>query len=236
MMRKYCYKDAFAVIGKMGQGAADKPQEWIAPLWPEAIAHFAEIEGLARKTESGAALCWGAMNDDAESNKRWGVTGKYMAGCETDVDAQPPEGWTKWVIPAQTYLVAEATQETYGDVFGTVTSDPAIEIVGTVHEFYPQPGNANVIELYFPVASGMVFCQSCAMPMMAATDFGSEADGSVSRDYCQYCYTNGSFAADETMEQMIESCVPFCREHYGSDEAARAAMQAVFPTLKRWAK
>jgi len=107
-----------------------------------------------KKDENGVPLVWGAMNDVGESNKRWGETGKYMAGCEAELDAQTPTGWAKWIIPAQTYLVAECTSDKYGEIFGSVTNDPSIEIVGTVHERYPQPGNPNVLELWFPVAAG----------------------------------------------------------------------------------
>ena len=47
-------------------------------------------EFYVSKKEDGTPQIW-AMNDAAESNKRWDEeTGKYMAGCETDVDAVPP--------------------------------------------------------------------------------------------------------------------------------------------------
>ena len=151
MNTKYIFKDAFAVIGKAGEGPAGNPQPWILPLWDDANSHFNEIVGIVRKDGSGAPLIWGAMNDTDESNKRWGDTGKYMAGCEADIDVRPPVGWSKWLIPAQTYLVAECTSDKYGEVFGSVTNDPTIEIIGTVHERYPQPGNPNVLELWFPV-------------------------------------------------------------------------------------
>lgn len=79
------------------------------------------------------------------------------------------------------------------------------------------------------------FCQSCAMPLNSDEERGTEKNGGRSADYCGYCYKDGAFLKEETMEEMIESCVPFCRDHYGSDEAARAAMQEIFPKLKRWA-
>jgi hypothetical protein len=75
------------------------------------------------------------------------------------------------------------------------------------------------------------------MPLQKPEDLGTEAGGSPSEDYCRYCYQNGKFEGEDcTMEEMIEACIPFCREHYGSDEAARAAMLGFFPQLKRWAK
>jgi predicted transcriptional regulator YdeE len=131
MTTKIIYKDTFSVIGKAGQGTAGNPGEWIAPLWQAANANFAEISGIIRRNESGAPLVWGAMNDADEQNKRWGDIGKYMAGCEADTDAMPPIGWTKWIIPAQTYLVADCTGDQYGEVFGKITSDPDVHIIAT---------------------------------------------------------------------------------------------------------
>ena len=36
---------------------------------------------------------------------------------------------------------------------------------------------------------------------------GTEADGTKSREYCNYCYENGAFTANCTMEEMIDFCV-----------------------------
>jgi len=75
------------------------------------------------------------------------------------------------------------------------------------------------------------------MPLEKAEDFGTNADGSRNEDYCQYCYKNGKFEGDFTMDGMIEVCVPFSVEAgvYKDADEARAAMQGYFPTLKRWA-
>ena len=49
-----------------------------------------------------------------------------------------------------------------------------------------------------------VFCQSCAMPMSKKEDFGTEADGSLSQEYCVYCYQKGKFTNPNiTMEEML---------------------------------
>jgi len=56
-------------------------------------------------------------------------------------------------------------------------------------------------------------------------------------DYCCYCYPNGSFnSPNETMEEMIESCIPHVLEAgtCPDAESARKMMQEFFPTLKRW--
>ena len=83
------------------------------------------------------------------------------------------------------------------------------------------------------------YCQSCGMPMGATNEmYGTNANGTISEDYCKYCYTNGSFHKEETMEEMIESCVPHVVDAHPemSEDKARKMMQSTFPALKRWRK
>jgi len=84
--------------------------------------------------------------------------------------------------------------------------------------------------------SYVVFCQSCGMPKVEDAPWGTEQGGSESADYCSYCYQNGAFLKpDETMEEMIETCIPFMVEATEKDaDHCRAMMQEWFPTLKRW--
>ncbi|MCL2608952.1 MAG: zinc ribbon domain-containing protein [Treponema sp.] len=97
-------------------------------------------------------------------------------------------------------------------------------------------GKAPYLKEETMMSNGTV-CQSCGMPLANPGDFGKEADGSPNGDYCRHCYPNGAFnSPNETMEQMIESCIPFCRDRYESDAAARADMREHFPLLKRWAR
>jgi hypothetical protein len=83
------------------------------------------------------------------------------------------------------------------------------------------------------------YCQSCGMPMGETDEnYGTEADGTKSKDYCKYCYENGEFTFNGSMEEMIEICVP----HMASanpdmtEDKARNIMKEWFPTLKRWSK
>ena len=83
------------------------------------------------------------------------------------------------------------------------------------------------------------FCQCCGMPMGETNEmYGSNADGSTNEDYCSYCYENGAFTFQGTMEEMIETCVPhMVSANPGmSEEEARSGMMEWFPTLKRWKK
>ena len=80
----------------------------------------------------------------------------------------------------------------------------------------------------------MKFCQSCAMPM-TDEDYGSEKDSSKSEDYCKFCYQDGEFTRDVTMEEMIDFCVPKTSKATGmSQKEARKMAEEVFPKLKRW--
>ncbi len=84
----------------------------------------------------------------------------------------------------------------------------------------------------------MKYCQSCAMPLESPELHGTNDDGSRSEDYCHYCFTNGTFSKSETMEEMIESCIPFVSKGnpWPDEETARKAMLEFFPQLKRWKK
>lgn len=82
----------------------------------------------------------------------------------------------------------------------------------------------------------MKFCQSCGMPLGPGAAHGTEADGSPSDDYCSYCYKDGKFAGEMTMEEMIDFCAPMmARSNPGmTEDQAKAQMHRFFPMLKRW--
>lgn len=83
------------------------------------------------------------------------------------------------------------------------------------------------------------YCQSCGMPM-GETDkmYGIETDGTKSKDYCKYCYENGEFTFNGSMEEMIELCAPNMASANPdiTEDKAREMMKEWFPTLKRWNK
>ena len=82
------------------------------------------------------------------------------------------------------------------------------------------------------------FCQSCAMPIGGDGLFGTNADGSINEDYCKYCFKDGEFTSDMSMEDMIAFCSEKMVEVHpdmDKDEALKM-MNEVFPQLKRWAK
>ena len=110
------------------------------------------------------------------------------------------------------------------------------------------------------------FCQSCGMPLTRIEDCGTNgrsseshpssledgrvvtdegeanADGSTNFDYCQYCYKDGKFLQDYTMDEMIEHCAQFINEVNKNmpkpmtKEEYKQMMRGFFPMLKRWRK
>ena len=85
-------------------------------------------------------------------------------------------------------------------------------------------------------------CQSCGMPMTDESVYGTNADGSMNSDYCIYCYKNGAFTQNFTMDEMIEHCAQFINEvNQGlpqpiTKEEYIGQMKMYFPNLKRWRK
>jgi len=69
---------------------------------------------------------------------------------------------------------------------------------------------------------------------------GTNADGSLSDEYCTYCYGDGEFTNDMTMDEMIEHCLQFLDEFNrdtGRDldlDEARGEMRIAFKDYKRW--
>lgn len=81
------------------------------------------------------------------------------------------------------------------------------------------------------------FCQSCGMPIGSTNEYyGKNGDGSKNKDYCSYCYDDGQFKNDCSMEEMVQVCVPHVLKKHPSmtEEQARKMMLEFFPTLARW--
>ena len=86
--------------------------------------------------------------------------------------------------------------------------------------------------------ANMRFCQSCGMPLTPGVALGTEADGGENPDYCGYCYKEGRFTGEMTMEEMIDFCTPMMVQGNPgmTEEQARTQMHQFFPMLKRWKK
>ena len=97
------------------------------------------------------------------------------------------------------------------------------------------------IETYKNNSMKQKFCQSCGMPLTDEV-LGTNADGTKNEDYCMYCYKDGKFLQECTMEEMIEHCAQFVNEvNKGlpqpiTKEEYIGQMKMYFPHLKRWRK
>ena len=77
-------------------------------------------------------------------------------------------------------------------------------------------------------------CQSCAMPLSNDEERGTNKDGSKNTDYCVYCYKDGEFINNMTLEETIADSVNYA-EMAGMTKEDMLEMQGkVLPTLKRW--
>lgn len=143
-------KPDFTVIGK--EGSTKDGEGFIQRLWEDANSHFGEIAHLAKKDENGVTLgVWGAMSDFSRSFKPWDnfSEGLYLAGAECEDDAEAPEGWTKWTIPAYEYLRAECENDnTFPDMIKYLDEN-GLTLAGAVHDFTcPRTGKSYML---FPI-------------------------------------------------------------------------------------
>lgn len=85
----------------------------------------------------------------------------------------------------------------------------------------------------------MVICQSCGMSIEQDKDKGTNADNSLSMEYCAYCYKDGDFANELTLEQYVEIGLDYSPEYQAAEtetekEKIKAQTKAYLSTLKRW--
>lgn len=78
------------------------------------------------------------------------------------------------------------------------------------------------------------YCESCGMPLTTKDVLGTNKDGSKNEEYCTYCYQDGEFTKDCTVEEMIDLCVPIMVKEGFVEDQARAMMEEMIPKLKRW--
>lgn len=123
---------------------------------------------------------------------------------------------------------------TYAPPSGYLVADAAPEAFEAYEATFPKKKKE------FAEGQLPLFCQSCGMPLTSDETCGTKSDGSISYDYCRYCYSGGKFTADVTMDQMIDFCAQFVDEvnkHFPkpmTQEEYKEMMRHFFPRLKRW--
>ncbi|MCK7487208.1 MAG: GyrI-like domain-containing protein [Bacillus subtilis] len=145
---------SFAVIGLAKFGPRVDAPNWIRPLWVEANHRFPEIAHLALTDEAGRlAGFWGAMSDVDLTFSPWGETGWYLAGVQANLDATPPEGWTKWIVPAFDYVYGKVEGDyrmAMSDALEGYLPEHKLRLAGAIQEYYCPEENGQLY-LFFPV-------------------------------------------------------------------------------------
>jgi hypothetical protein len=78
------------------------------------------------------------------------------------------------------------------------------------------------------------FCQSCSMPLDRPELRGTEIDGSLSADYCKYCYTDGHFTIPAMTLESMQSHITGNMDADGLPADIVETAVARLPLLKRW--
>lgn len=75
------------------------------------------------------------------------------------------------------------------------------------------------------------------MPFLKEKDYGTEQDGSRSKDYCFHCFQKGKFLDEGiSLGEKIEKNVKIGVRMGMTEEKARDMCGAILPFLKRWRK
>ncbi len=143
-------KSSFTVIGK--EGSTLDGDGFIQRLWQDANGHFEEIADLAKRDDQGNLVgVWGAMSDLSRSFRPWDDFNKglYLAGAECRDDADAPEGWVKWIIPAYAFLVVEhENDQTFAEML-IYMGENNLSLAGAVNDFTDPKTGKNY--MYFPI-------------------------------------------------------------------------------------
>ena len=74
------------------------------------------------------------------------------------------------------------------------------------------------------------------MPLEGPAGFGTEADGTLSSEFCTFCYQGGKFTdPNQTVDSMVQSSVDFMTSELGFSQAeATQLSNNVIRRLRRW--
>ena len=147
---EHIFMPAVSIIGR--EGSTAEGEGFIARLWSELEAHYSEIAHLVDTDEHGTPCgFWGAMSDTERTFAPWeaGFTrGLYLAGPQCRADAQAPEGWRRWDLPAleclrcksegmETFHRGIAYLEARGILLAAAVQDFTDPATGQAYMFFP---------------------------------------------------------------------------------------------------
>lgn len=112
-------------------------------------------------------------------------------------------------------------------------TSPTIETLKKICELFKVDANA-----FFGQQPPV--CQSCGMPLKSFDEFSVNEDNTANIDYCKYCFNEGKFSSESTVDEMIEINLKYL-DHFNkesgtnfSEEESRKILKQYLPTLKRW--
>ena len=84
-----------------------------------------------------------------------------------------------------------------------------------------------------------LICQSCGMPLSEDKHKGTNKDGSLSTEYCAYCFKNGEFTHNRTLSEQVEIGLQHFPPYKNAatqeeKDTIRRQTKAHLSTLKRW--
>lgn len=220
-----------AGIGTITANNAPDMPEKIGGVWRDFYAAGGAHAQLGSRFD---VPCYGLYYDYSGDGMRY----QMLAAAPTD--GAIPAGMTAVVIPAGQYAkftFRGDVREDTGKFWGLVWQTQLPRAMAVDFEEYSPCADMSDAEINIYIGLADI-CQSCGMPMRQPADYGTEADGSPSKVYCNYCYQKGAFTADCTMEQMIDYCLNMAEgtSMYDDREKARQQMMGYFQTLARWRK
>lgn len=127
---------------------------------------------------------------------------------ETLIDLRKRNGLTQEELAAKLYVTRQAVSRwERGEVM------PGIDMLKLIANVLNEPV-AHLLD--WPEH----YCESCGM-MLAPEEYGTDAHGSADSHYCKWCYQQGEYTYETTMDAMIEDCAPRLAESTGMtrDEA-----------------
>ena len=212
----------------------EKPDmmEKIGKLWMDFMMPGGACEKMPHKS---GETCYGVYHNYTWDDSCYDV----LAAWGVEEGAALPEGYQALQLPggkfAKFSFRGDATKDT-GKFWAEVWATPLPRAYTADFETYTvENGDESDAQIDIYVALADV-CQSCGMPMTKDEEYGKNADGSRNAEYCCYCFDQGAFTSDCTMEEMIEQCLNAAPELYSDREKSRAMMREYFPSLKRWSK
>lgn len=143
-----CALPTITVVGR--EGSTHDGPGFIQNLWADANEHFGEIAHLVKRNSDGLPVgFWGAMSDFSRTFLPWENNfseGLYLAGAECVDGAEPPVGWTKWILPSFKYLKVENAD--FCAVMQYITEND-FTLAGAVHDFTDPASGKNY--MLFPI-------------------------------------------------------------------------------------